>query len=78
MFDSMDRDGDGELDIEEMEAALENLGEVFLYVKSPNVSFHSWFCLHFEGIPLSRSEAKRVIQKFSSRGNSIKFREFVR
>lgn len=54
-FERMDRSGDGEIDIDELEAGMRRIG-----------------------IPMERDESKRIVQKFSVRGNSIKYKDFVR
>lgn len=54
-FDRMDRSGDGEIDVDELEAGMRRIG-----------------------IPLDRDESRRIVQKFSVRGNSIKYKDFVR
>eukprot|EP00606_Chrysophyceae_sp_TOSAG23-5_P000755 GSChrysophyteH2.ASY1.ANO1.454.1 assembled CDS len=54
IFAKMDRNGDGELDIDEIEEALDKVG-----------------------IPLTREESKRIVQKFSIRGNTIKYKAFI-
>ena len=33
-------------------------------------------CLRRLGLPIDREESKRIIQKFSTRGSSIKYKEF--
>jgi len=53
-FYDMDRNGDGELDVNELEMAMNKMG-----------------------IPLSREESKRVMNKFSAGGNTIRYRDFI-
>jgi Ca2+-binding EF-hand superfamily protein len=82
IFSSIDRDGDGQVDVYEFEAALDKIGESCLLLCTVNVEhIPDVFRSHVRvptGIPLSREEAKRIVSRFSVNGTTIKFREFLK